>query len=234
MEIPKKPLKPPDSFGYGGGWLFQRKPAKRKSRTHNDVWGNLRFAATNRGTFRRRRVKKKNKQILILGVGNILFTDEGLGVRVVEKLMDEYEFSDNVVVEDGGVLGLNLLGVMTETDHLIVVDTIQWGDAPGTFHRMKGEQIPQRIRPKNSLHQVDFLEAYTCCQLLDNVPETVILGLEPLDIETLSTELTSTIQDNIEGLIQQVLMELDHLGAEYRHKGESRHVPGGTCQDYKD
>jgi len=174
------------------------------------------------------------KHITVLGVGNFLFADEGLGVHVVERLMDGYEFSENVSVEDGGVLGLELLGIMSETDHLIVVDTIRKGAVPGTFHRMEGEQIPRRMRAKNSLHEVDFIEAFTCCQLLDKVPETVILGLEPLDIETLSIELTPTIRDRVDFLVDEVLSELDRLGAGYRPKGERRHVSSHTCQDYQD
>ncbi|MCP4667661.1 MAG: HyaD/HybD family hydrogenase maturation endopeptidase [Deltaproteobacteria bacterium] len=168
----------------------------------------------------------------VLGVGNILFTDEGLGVHVVEKLMHEYAFPENVSVEDGGVLGLKLLGVMSETDHLIVVDTIREGASPGTFHRMEGEQIPRRVRAKTSLHQVDFLEALTCCQVLDKVPETVILGLEPLDIETLSIQLTPVIRDKLGFLVDKVLLELDRLGAAYRSKGERQYVSSHTCQDH--
>lgn len=174
------------------------------------------------------------KHITVLGVGNILFADEGLGVHVVRRLMDGYEFSENVSVEDGGVLGLELLGVMSETNHLIVIDTISRGSTPGTFHRMVGEEIPRRMRAKNSLHQVDFIEAFTCCQLLDKVPETVILGLEPLDIETLSIELTPTIQDRVDFLVNEVLSELDRLGALYRPKGEKEHVSSHTCQDHQD
>ena len=170
---------------------------------------------------------------MILGVGNILFTDEGLGVRVVEKLTDEYEFSENVTVEDGGVLGLNLLGVISEADHLIVLDAVRNRGAPGTFYRLEGEQIPKRILAKNSLHQVDFLEAFTCCNVLDHVPETVILGIEPQDIETLSIELTPAIQDKVDFLVDKVLSELDRLGAKYRHKGERPHVSSHSCQDYR-
>lgn len=182
---------------------------------------------------RKWRQKMDEKHITVLGVGNILFSDEGLGVRVVEKLVNEYEFPENVSIEDGGVLGLGLLGVMSETDHLIVVDAVRNGAAPGTYFRLEGEQIPRRILAKNSLHQVDFLEAFTCCNVLDHVPETVILGVEPQDIETLSIELTPAIQDKVDFLADKVLSELDRLGAKYRHKGESQSVSSHSRQDYK-
>jgi hydrogenase maturation protease len=86
------------------------------------------------------------------------------------------------------------------------------------MYRLDGEAIPERIRAKNSLHQVDFLEALTLCQALDKVPETVILGVEPEDIETLSTELTAATQSKVDPIIDKVLSEIKRLGASYRAK----------------
>jgi len=162
------------------------------------------------------------EQILILGVGNILLTDEGVGIRVIERIQERYEFSDNVSVLDGGVLGLSLLGVISEVDHLIVVDAVKNGREPGVLCRLNGEQVPKRILAKNSLHQVDFLETLAACQALDKVPETVILGIEPLDIESLSIELTPVVQEKVDSLIDMVLKELDRLGVCYRSKKLSK------------
>ena len=155
---------------------------------------------------------------MVLGVGCILYCDEGFGVRVVEKMEKEYEFPDNVLLVDGGVLGINLLGVISKPNHLIVVDAIRNKGKPGDLYRLEGDAIPARIRAKNSLHQVDFLEALTLCQALDHVPETVIVGVEPEDIETLSLDLTPTIQAKIDAVIQMVLAELDRLGVSYSRK----------------
>ena len=154
-------------------------------------------------------------QIMILGIGNILYSDEGFGVRVVERLQEGYAFPDNVSIIDGGVLGMNLLGILSETDHLIVIDAVRNKSRPGTFIRLEGEEIPARIRAKNSLHQVDFLEALTFCQALEKVPETVILGVEPQDIETLRVELTPLIESTIDPMIEMVLQEIIRQGASY-------------------
>ena len=166
----------------------------------------------------------ETKQIMILGVGNLLFTDEGVGVRVAEALQDRYEFPENVKVVDGGTLGMNLLGVISEVDHLIVVDAVRNGGEPGTLHRLAGEEIPKRILAKNSLHQVDLLEALTCCQALDKVPETVILGVEPEDITTLGIDMTPTVLARIDDLVQAALKELTRLGESYCSKQED-----GSC-----
>lgn len=156
------------------------------------------------------------RHIMVLGVGNILFTDEGVGIHAVESLRERYEFAPNVSLEDGGVLGMNLLGVISEADHLIVVDAIKNGKEPGTLYRLEGEEIPKRVFAKNSLHQVDLLEALTLCQVLDKTPETVIVGVEPKDIQTVGLELTPPVRERVDDLILMVLGELDRLGAGYR------------------
>lgn len=162
-------------------------------------------------------------EIMILGIGCTLYSDEGFGVRVIEKIQERYEFPDNVLVVDGGVLGINLLGVISKPDRLIVVDAIRNKGKPGDLYRLEGEAIPERIRAKNSLHQVDFLEALTLCQALDKVPKTVIVGVEPEDIESLSIELTPTTRAKVDAVIDMVLAELDRLGVSYK-KGRSDNV----------
>ncbi len=170
----------------------------------------------------------EKRHITVLGVGNILFTDEGVGIHTLESLRERYEFSPDVSLEDGGVLGMNLLGIISEADHLIVVDAIKNGKAPGTLHRLQGEEIPKRVFAKNSLHQVDLLEALTLCQALDKVPETVIVGIEPKDIETVGLELTPPVREKVDDLILMVLGELDRLGAEYRPRGPHKNYPDGS------
>lgn len=150
--------------------------------------------------------------ILVLGVGNILFSDEGVGIRVIEAIQDRYSFPAHVTVQDGGTLGVHLLGTISHVDYLIVVDVIRNEGEPGSLYRIAGEEIPKRIFAKNSLHDVDFLEALTLCEALDGPPETVIVGVEPLDIETVSIELTPLIREKIDPLIEMVLAELEALG----------------------
>jgi hydrogenase maturation protease len=168
---------------------------------------------------------------MILGIGSILYSDDAFGIRVIEQIERDYEFPDEVLVVDGGVLGINLLGVISKPKHLIVVDTMRNKGNPGEIYRIEGEAIPERIRAKNSLHQVDFLEALTLCQALDNVPKTVIIGVEPEDIQTLSLVLTPTVQACIEPVIRIVLDELTRLGVSHRRK-LSDHVPRDPFQNH--
>ena len=167
--------------------------------------------------------------IMILGIGCVLLRDEGFGVKVIHEIDRRYEFPENVEIVDGGVLGVNLLGFMSRADRLIVVDAIRNKGKPGDLYRLTGEAIPERIRAKNSLHQVDFLEALTLCNALDKVPETVIIGVEPEDIETCDIEMTPTIRSQVDPVIDMVLADLDRSGIIYRKKeGISTHVFSDT------
>jgi hydrogenase maturation protease len=159
-----------------------------------------------------------NDNITILGVGNTLYRDDGVGIRVVEKLEREYDFPDNVLVVDGGVLGINLLGVISNAGRLIVVDTVLNHGKPGDFYRLEHHEIPYRILAKNSLHQVDLIEALTLCSSLDHVPRTTIIGIEPKDLETLGENLTPEIESKVDQLAQNVLEELKKLGGAYSVK----------------
>ncbi|MFO8085901.1 MAG: HyaD/HybD family hydrogenase maturation endopeptidase [Desulfobacterales bacterium] len=172
----------------------------------------------------------KTKRVTVLGLGNILLSDEGFGVKVVLKMMRNFRFPENVSLVDGNILGLNLLGIICETDHLIVVDAVKNNGEPGSLYRIDAEEIPGRIRAKNSLHQVDFLEALTLCQVMDYVPKTVIFGVEPQNIETVQDQLTPEIKAQMDPVIDMVLAELTGLGIAY-HKGVNHHVPRYPFQD---
>lgn len=166
--------------------------------------------------------------VMVLGIGCTLYSDEGFGVRVVEKMQQEYEFPDSVLLVDGGVLGINLLGVISKPQRLIVVDAIRNKGKPGDLYRLEGDAIPARIRAKNSLHQVDFLEALTLCKALDHVPQTVIIGVEPEDIETMCVDLTPVTQAKLVDVIAMVLAELDRLDVKYLAKGNLDNVSGNS------
>ncbi|MGD9089902.1 MAG: hydrogenase maturation protease, partial [Desulfobacterales bacterium] len=111
----------------------------------------------------------RQKQILVLGVGNILLKDDGIGVRIVEKLQQEYAFSPNVRLLDGGTLGLRLLEPITGADVLIVVDAIISGQPPGTIERLPLAVLRKRISIKNSLHQLDLLETLAHAEFLERL-----------------------------------------------------------------
>lgn len=163
--------------------------------------------------------------IIVLGVGNILFTDEGFGVRALEALDGAYVFPENVSLFDGGVLGIHLLSVIAEAEHLIVLDAVRNGGVPGTLYRLTDEDIPKRVLAKNSLHQIDLLDALTLCRALDKAPVTVILGVEPVDIQTTGITLTPLLQKCIPAIVAMTLEELDRLGVHASLQGRRDEAP---------
>ena len=158
---------------------------------------------------------EETTQITVLGVGNILLRDEGVGVRVVERLSCDYRFPDNVQVLDGGVLGIRLMGVIGGTDVLIVVDAVKNRQPPGTLYRMADDEVPRRVLSKQSMHQMDLPEVLALCSAIDKNPRTIVVGVEPEDITTMDVELTPTIAAKVDDLIAMVLTELDRLGVNY-------------------
>ncbi len=155
------------------------------------------------------------KRILVLGVGNILLRDEGVGVRVVERLQTDYSFSPNVSLLDGGTLGIKLMEAISSSDVLIVVDAVLNGQPPGTFYRLTGEEVRKSVAFKYSLHQTDLLETLACCELVGNRPETVVLGIEPEDYSPWSDELTPTVKNRVPELVQAVLEEISRAGGHF-------------------
>ncbi len=168
---------------------------------------------------------KTPDNITVLGVGNILYKDDGVGIRVVQHLEAAYDVSDNVIIVDGGVLGINLLGVISTAGKLLVVDTVLNHGRPGDIHCLAHHQIPDRILAKNSLHQVDMIEALTLCKALDHVPETTIIGIEPRDLNTLDDRLTPEIADRFDDLVQRVVREIHTLGGTCRLKAQNSVPP---------
>lgn len=157
----------------------------------------------------------QSPRITVLGVGNILLKDEGVGVRVVERLADQFDFPENVRLVDGGVMGTRLMGLVSETDVLIVVDAILNQGEPGTLYRLVGDQVPRRVLAKQSMHQMDLPEVLALCQAIGVSPQTIVLGVEPQDMTSLDLELTPTIAAKVNELVAMVLDELHRLEVSY-------------------
>ncbi|EGB16448.1 hydrogenase expression/formation protein [Pseudodesulfovibrio mercurii] len=159
---------------------------------------------------------EKDTRILILGVGNILFTDEGFGVRVAEDLEQKYQFSDNVTVLDGGTLGLKLMGPIMESDYLIIVDIVLNDGEPGEIFRLLGEDLNKACAFKNSLHQTDLLDTLAQCSIIGNVPDEVVLfGIEPVNYHDMSAALSPELTARLPQMEALVLDEVERAGGSY-------------------
>ena len=155
-----------------------------------------------------------NRQILILGLGNILLQDEGLGVRAVERLAARYQLPPEVQVMDGGVMGLDLLPHLEGVSHLLIADAVQSGQPPGSLVRLEGEAIPAALSLKMSMHQVGLQELLALAGFQGTLPEQVVLwGLEPASLEW-GLELSAPIAAQIDALVDAAAGELRAWGVD--------------------
>ncbi len=101
------------------------------------------------------------QRVVVMGLGNLLWADEGFGVRVAERLYAHYHWPEYVEIVDGGTQGLNLLGYVESASHLLILDAIDYGLEPGTLRTYAGERIPAYLSAKKmSLHQNSFSECW--------------------------------------------------------------------------
>jgi hydrogenase maturation protease len=159
------------------------------------------------------------ERIVVLGVGNTLLRDEGIGVRVVEELDRRFSFPENVRLVDGGTQGLWLMPTIQEANHLIVVDAVLGKGKPGDTYRLEREDLPKGLRIKQSAHDSDLIEALNLCALIDQDPASVVvIGIEPDEIVPMNIELSPTMVAKIDDLVALVLTELSALGVEPQKK----------------
>jgi len=154
-------------------------------------------------------------RVLVLGIGNLVMSDDGVGVRVVQLLQREYGFAENVEIMDGGTLGLDLLPKLEGIDHLIVVDAVETGRKPGTCVRLTGEELPIALETKVSAHQMGLKDLLSVARLLGHSPgEMVLIGVQPASIE-MDCELTPEVDAVLQVLVGNVLDELEKIGVTY-------------------
>jgi hydrogenase maturation protease len=159
------------------------------------------------------------ERIVVLGVGNTLLRDEGIGVRVVEELDRRFSFPENVRLVDGGTQGLWLMSTIQESDHLIVVDAVLGKGKPGDTYRLERDDLPKNLRMKQSAHDSDLIEALNLCGMIDQAPESVVVvGIEPDEIVQMDIELSPTMVAKMDDLVALVLEELSALGVEPQKK----------------
>jgi hydrogenase maturation protease len=159
-------------------------------------------------------------QTLVLGLGNILMRDEGLGVRVVERLLEDCQFPPEVKVVDGGTLGLDLLPWVEEADRLLVIDAVDKGAEPGSLARLEGEEVPMFLGVKISPHQMGLADLLAAAQLRGYLPQELVLwGMQPMLIEV-GLELSPPVAAQLETLKERVLDELSRWGIEWTRKLE--------------
>ncbi len=152
------------------------------------------------------------KKTVILGIGNTILRDEGLGVKALELLKRDYEFTPEVELLDGGTLGIDLLYFLEGAERLLVLDAVLGGGKPGDLYIFKGDGVKSYFRRKVSMHEIGFQEVLGLLELRgSDIKEIVVMGIEPKDIE-LGTELSPEVEGSLPELVNEALKQLEEWG----------------------
>ena len=156
--------------------------------------------------------------ILVLGVGNRLLSDEGAGVWTVEELQRLYELPEGVEVIDGGTLGLELLPWLENRSHLIIVDAVKTAGEPGEIHCLRPDKNGSCFRSRISPHHLGLADVLGVAALTGSSPRNVILcGIKPARLET-GLEFSPQVKENLPRLLELVCRELTALGVELERR----------------
>lgn len=161
--------------------------------------------------------------VLILGIGNLLWADEGFGVRALESLQRNYSFPDNVRLLDGGTQGIYLVQHIREADVLIVLDAVDYGLPGGSLKRVEGDEVPRFMGAKKvSLHQTGFQEVLAMAEMLGDYPgHLLLIGVQPVELDDYGGSLREPVRAQIEPASAMVLDYLRGFGIE----AERREIP---------
>ena len=161
-------------------------------------------------------------RILVLGIGNPLVGDEGVGVRVAEALISDWEFPERVTVMDAGTMGMGMLGPLGENEHVVVVDAVDGTDeAPGTVVRMSPEDVaPSQVL--HSLHDVRLADVLEAAAFAGVAPHVQFVGVQVGSMDVMVTELTPLVDEAVSVAVAEVVDILERLGA----RPDPRDEPG--------
>jgi hydrogenase maturation protease len=157
-------------------------------------------------------------RIVVLGIGNVLWADEGFGVRCVEALQQQWEFAPHVELVDGGTQGLYLIDVVQRADRLLIFDAIDYGLPPGHLESIEDEAVPRYLGArKMSLHQTGFQDVLCLAQLSGHYPERVLLlGCQPEQLDDYGGSLRPSVRVAVDDALALAVDRLRLWGAEPR------------------
>src|SRR5512140_3382129 len=149
---------------------------------------------------------------VVLGIGNIILSDEGIGVRAVEAFERRYRLPENVLAIDGGTSSMELIDELSDLDFLLVFDTIVAGKEPGTVIKLAGDEVPAFFRRKLSPHQISLSDLLASLEFIGRAPkDIVVIGVQPVTLE-LGMELTEPVAARVPELVEMGAAELTGRG----------------------
>lgn len=152
------------------------------------------------------------KKNIVVGVGNMLFKDEGVGIYASEYLKQNYEFDGDLEIIDGGTLGFKLMTYFQEYENVIILDTVSIEENPGEIYRLPSDVLLGMGNYRKTAHEVEIVEMLEIVSVLDSHANVTILGIIPEDIISVGIGLTETIENRFEEFILNAIKEIESLG----------------------
>ncbi|ALF10695.1 HyaD/HybD family hydrogenase maturation endopeptidase [Parageobacillus thermoglucosidasius] len=151
---------------------------------------------------------KSKRKITVLGIGNLLYSDEGVGIHVLPLLAERLSPYENVEVIEGSTDGIRLLETIEGTDYLIIVDAVNAGKEAGTIVTLVDDEIPAYFGVKMSIHQLGFQEVLFAAKIRETCPEQMILfGVQPASLE-IGLQLSDIVQAQLPQLAEKVVQQV--------------------------
>ncbi|MES9862867.1 MAG: HyaD/HybD family hydrogenase maturation endopeptidase [Candidatus Thiodiazotropha sp. LLP2] len=164
--------------------------------------------------------KQETGKVLVIGMGNVLMQDEGIGVRAVEELEQCYRVPEGVEVVDGGTTGMELFEPMRDARCLIIADAVNTGAPQGSLVRIANEEIPAFFQTKISNHQLGVSDLLALLSLKGETPEQVtIIGMVPHSLEN-QLGLTPEAERGLKDMVQMLVNELSSVGVELQPRAQ--------------
>ena len=152
------------------------------------------------------------KKITLIGLGNLLMQDEGVGVQAVRALEEGWELPPELQVVDGGTMGLDLLPYIEGRDRVLFVDAVNFGREPGFIGVLENREVPALFATKDSLHHLGLMDVLAAAQLLDTSPrEVCLIGIQPQSLD-IGLELSPLLQETLELLLHRIIGKLQEWG----------------------
>lgn len=157
--------------------------------------------------------------IAIVGIGNLLMRDEGVGIHALRRLREEFSFSDGPEFIDGGTMGLDLLPFIEGRDLVVLIDAVDFRREPGEVRSISNRDIPRYLTGKLSVHQIALPDLLATLLLIDNPPSDVVLvGMQPADIGV-GLELSPAVSAGMDALLGEVVSVIRARGVTVSPKG---------------
>ncbi len=158
--------------------------------------------------------RRDSGRISILGLGNILLTDEGVGVHAVKAIEENYTFSPEIELIDGGTMGLDLLPIFQSQDKILIIDAVDFKKAPGHIETIEGDKIPSVLNSKLSVHHIGLSDLLFAAKLTRTTPQEVCLvGIQPKSLDV-GLDMTEEVRVKLDSIIDLAIQRLKEWNVE--------------------